>query len=160
MSTENFVFSYILFLNHSSFYYYLQPYNFAVIRKALSEKSAWSYWGILATKTIGELKRKIIQTTNELSALSNDQNPIPELINSTNLLRANDFLTKTGDKKSELLTVYDQYAKQLENTLAKIIKIQEQLKKLAKKKSQRKPIRKKTKKKKSAKRRKSSKRKR
>jgi len=88
----------------------------------------------LATKTIGELKRKIIQTTNELSALSNDQNPIPELINSTNLLRANDFLTKTGDKKSELLTVYDQYAKQLENTLTKIIKIQEQLKKISEKK--------------------------
>ena len=89
----------------------------------------------MATRTIGELKRKIIQTTNELSALSNDQNPIPELINSTNLLRTNDFLTKTGDKKSELLTAYDQYVKQLENTLTKIIKIQEQLKKLAKKKS-------------------------
>ncbi len=69
-------------------------------------------------------------------------------------------MTKTGDKKSELLTAYDQYAKQLENTLTKIIKIQEQLKKSVKKKSQRKPIRKKTKKKKSIKRKKSAKRKR
>jgi len=114
----------------------------------------------LAAKTIGELKRMIIQTKNELSALSDDQNPIPELINSTNLLRANDFLIKTGDKKSELLTAYDQYAKQLENTLTKIIKIQDQLKKSVKKRSQRKPIRKKTKKKKPTKRKKSAKRKR
>jgi len=113
----------------------------------------------LAAKTIGELKRKIIQTTNELSALSDDQHLIPELINSTNLLRANDFLTKTGEKKSELLTTYDQYVKQLESTLTKIIKIQEQLKKSMKKRSQRKPIRKKTKKKKSTKRKKSAKRK-
>jgi len=114
----------------------------------------------LAAKTIGELKRKIIQTTNELSALSKDQNPIPELINSTNLLRTNDFLTKTGEKKSELLIAYDQYTKQLENTLTKIIKIQEQLKKLVKKRSTRKPIRKITKKKKFTKRKKSAKRKR
>jgi len=98
--------------------------------------------------------------TNELSALSNDQNPIPELINLTNLLRANDFLTKTGDKKSELLTTYDQYVKQLENTLTKIIKIQEQLKKSVKKRSPRKTVRKKTQKKKSTKRKKSAKRKR
>ncbi len=114
----------------------------------------------MTAKTISELKRKIIQTKNELSALSNDQNQIPELINSTNLLRANDFLTKTGEKKSELLTAYDQYAKQLESTLTKIIKIQEQLKKSVKKRFQRKPIRKKTKKKKSTKRKKSAKRKR
>ena len=87
----------------------------------------------MAAKTIGELKRNIIQTKNELSALSNDQNPIPELINSTNLLRTNDFLIKTGEKKSELLTAYDQYSKQLENTLTKIIKIQDQLKKFVKK---------------------------
>jgi len=113
----------------------------------------------LAAKTIGELKRKIIQTKNELSALSNDQNPIPELINSTNLLRTNDFLIKTGEKKSELLTAYDQYAKQLENTLTKIIKIQDQLKKSVKKRSSRKTVRKKTKKKKSTKRKKSAKRK-
>jgi len=75
------------------------------------------------------------------------------------LLRANDFLIKTGGKKSELLTTYDQYAKQLENTLTKIIKIQDQLKKSMKKRSPRKPIRKKTKKKKSTQRKKSAKRK-
>ncbi len=113
----------------------------------------------MVTKTIGELKRKIIQTKNELSALSNDQNPIPELINSTNLLRANDFLTKISEKKSELLIAYDQYIKQLESTLTKIIKIQEQLKKSVKKRSQRKTVRKKTRKTKT-KRRKSPKRKR
>jgi len=112
----------------------------------------------LATKTIGELKRKIIQTKNELSALSDDQNPIPELINSTNLLRANDFLIKTDEKKSEVLTADDQYAKQLENTLTKIIKIQDQLKKSVKKRSPRKPVKKKTRKKKSTKRKKSVKR--
>ena len=106
----------------------------------------------MAAKTIGELKRKIIQTKNELSSLSNDQNSIPELINSTNLLRTNDFLIKTGEKKSELLTAYDQYAKQLENTLTKIIKIQDQLKKSVKKRSSRKTVRKKTKRKKSTKR--------
>ncbi len=56
-------------------------------------------------------------------------------------------MTKTGDKKSELLTAYDQYAKQLENTLTKIIKIQDQLKKSVKKRSQRNPIGKKLRKK-------------
>jgi len=85
---------------------------------------------------------------------------MPELINSTNLLRANDFLKKTGEKKSELLTAYDQYVKQLENTLTKIIKIQEQLKKSVKKRSQRKTVRKKTKKKKYTKRKKPTKQKR
>ena len=77
--------------------------------------------------TIGEFKQKIKKIRSDLEELDN-QKPLPELINSTNLLRVNEFLTKSDAKKSELLTVYDEYSKQLENLVSLVFEIQNELK--------------------------------
>ena len=60
--------------------------------------------------SIGEFKQKIKKIRSDLEKLDN-QKPLPELINSTNLLRVNEFLTESDAKKSELLIVYDEYSK-------------------------------------------------
>ena len=57
---------------------------------------------------------------------------IPELIESTNLLRLNEHLKKTNDKKSELIEAYTQYTNQLENLLSSVFEIQNELKDLLK----------------------------
>jgi hypothetical protein len=53
---------------------------------------------------------------------------MPELINSTNLLRSNEYLSKVSDKQLELLSVYGQYSKALEDMIEMVFDIQNDLK--------------------------------
>lgn len=70
--------------------------------------------------SLDTLKLKINQLKHELTQLNESNKPVPELINSTNLLRSNEILTKTNDKKTELLSVYESYFHELGATLKKI----------------------------------------
>lgn len=58
---------------------------------------------------------------------------IPELINSTNILRANEQLTRVGNKKTELLEVYGQYTQILTDVIMTIIRTQNKIAKIRKK---------------------------
>ena len=71
-------------------------------------------------KSLDGLKLKINQIKRDLSQLEESNKPVPELINSTNLLRSNEILTKTNEKKTELLNAYESYFKDLESVLKKI----------------------------------------
>ena len=71
-------------------------------------------------KSLDGLKLKINQIKRDLSQLEESNKPMPELINSTNLLRSNEILTKTNEKKTELLNAYESYFKDLESVLKKI----------------------------------------
>ena len=71
-------------------------------------------------KSLDALKLKINQIKRDLSQLEESNHPMPELINSTNLLRTNEILSKTSEKKTELLNAYESYFKDLENVLKKI----------------------------------------
>jgi len=77
--------------------------------------------GSLGTeKSLDGSKLKINQIKRDLSQLEESNKPMPELINSTNLLRSNEILTKTNEKKTELLNAYESYFKDLESVLKKI----------------------------------------
>jgi hypothetical protein len=60
---------------------------------------------------------------------------MPELITSANLLRSNEYLSKVTKKQSELLSAYDQYSKALEDMIAVVFDIQNDLKNILKEQS-------------------------
>ena len=74
-------------------------------------------------KKISELQKKIVLTKNELSEINILEQPLPEFINTTNLLRSNEYLQKSNEKKSQLLIAYEEYANELENLVSNIANI-------------------------------------
>ena len=59
--------------------------------------------------------------------MSGPVSDIPELINSTNILRANEQLTRVDNKKTELLEVYGQYTQILTDAIMTIIRTQNKI---------------------------------
>jgi hypothetical protein len=83
-----------------------------------------------SAEQINNLQHKILQTKQELAELTKLEQPIPELINTTNLLRTNEYLTKETAKKSQLLTLYEQYTNELENLVVSASVIKAKIKNL------------------------------
>ncbi len=79
-----------------------------------------------------DLRKKIQQVQADLIQLGDPVSEMPELISSANLLRANEYLSKTNEKKTELLSVYAQYSNTLEKLLASVFDIQNDLKEILK----------------------------
>ncbi len=84
-------------------------------------------------KTISELRQRIRRIQEELDQVDGPVSDIPELINSTNILRANEQLTTVGNKKSELLEVYGQYTQVLTDAIMTIIRTQNKIAAIRKK---------------------------
>ena len=72
---------------------------------------------------VRELQNKIIQIKIELSEINKGEKPLPEFIDTTNMLRSNEYLQKANDKKSKLLTAYEEYTNELEKLVSVISKI-------------------------------------
>jgi hypothetical protein len=87
---------------------------------------------IESKELIFDLRKKIQQIQVDLNQLGDPISEIPELISSANLLRANEYLSKANDKKTELLSVYSQYSASLENMLSSVFEIQNDLKDILK----------------------------
>jgi len=87
---------------------------------------------IESKELIFDLRKKIQQIQVDLNQLGDPISEIPELISSANLLRANEYLSKANDKKTELLSVYFQYSSSLENILSSVFEIQNDLKDILK----------------------------
>ena len=87
-----------------------------------------------AGQAIYELRLQIQKITSELKSLGNSPE-IPELIQSTNLLRSNEHLVEVNSKRSELISTYKQYSKELEKMLATVFDIQRDLKEILKSQS-------------------------
>ena len=81
---------------------------------------------------IFDLRKKIQQIQVDLNQLGDPVFEIPELISSANLLRANEYLSKANEKKTELLTIYAQYSDALEKLLSSVFDIQNDLKDILK----------------------------
>ena len=77
----------------------------------------------MSTSKINELQNKIIQIKTELSEINKDEKPLPEFIDTTNMLRSNEYLIKSNDEKSKLLIAYEEYTDELENLITSISKI-------------------------------------
>ena len=80
---------------------------------------------------MNQMKQQIKQIQSELEEIGEPET-LPEMIESTNILRANEHLSKTNQKKSELLIAYAEYSKQLENLLSSVFDIQNELKEILK----------------------------
>ena len=110
---------------------------------------------------LAQIKQKIERLTQELATTSQSTQPMPELINTTNILRTNEYLTHVNEKKTEIISSYEDYVRDLEQFLASVLerklaflkKTRARLQKKAKKKPKRKQIKKSKKKKSSKKRR-------
>ena len=88
-----------------------------------------------AGEIIYSLRKKIQSIKFELDQLDNPPSKTPELIESTNFLHLNEYLSKTNDKKTELLCVYEQYSLALEELLETVFDIQNELKNILKEQS-------------------------
>jgi len=83
-------------------------------------------------QTIYDLRKKIQNLSYELSLMNSSSPSVPQLINSANLLRSNETLTTTNFKKSELISAYQLYSKELETMLENILEIQKDLQEILK----------------------------
>jgi len=88
-----------------------------------------------AGEIIYGLRKKIQSIKFELDQLDNPPSKIPELIESANFLHLNEYLSKTNDKKTELLCAYEQYSMALEELLETVFDIQNGLKDILKEQS-------------------------
>jgi len=77
----------------------------------------------MSTSKINELQNKIIQIKTELSEITKEEKPLPEFIDTTNILRSSEYLKKSNEEKSKLLIVYEEYTDELENLVTSISKI-------------------------------------
>jgi len=76
---------------------------------------------------LNDLRRRVQKAQEELAQIGAPEPPHPEVINTTNLLRTNEYLAKTDEKKTELLSAYEGYAKQLEQIVASLLSIRTDL---------------------------------
>ncbi len=84
---------------------------------------------------IYELRKKIQDIQSELDEFGEPISDMPELITSANLLRSNEYFSKVTKKQLELLSVYRQYSKALEDMVDTVFDIQNDLKNLLKEQS-------------------------
>ena len=83
-------------------------------------------------QTIYELRKQILNLSSELALLDFPLPRIPELINSANLVRSNEILMDVSSKKSEIISAYEKYSKELESMLKSVFEIQLELKDILK----------------------------
>jgi len=106
-----------------------------------------------AGEIIYDLRKRIQQIQSDLEQLGEPARNIPEMIESANLLRSNEYLSKSDEKKTELIDAYGNYSLALEELLATVFDIQKDLKEILKDQSRlipnssKKPLKSKSKKK-------------
>lgn len=79
-----------------------------------------------------ELKIRIQQIQDEISQLGSPEPVMPEMINTTNALRLNEYLVKSDEKKTTLNAAYGEYTRQLEQIISSLLSIQVDLKDIIK----------------------------
>ncbi len=88
-----------------------------------------------AGRIIYDLRKKIQEINVDLKQLGEPVSDLPEMIESANLLRSNEYLLKINQKKTELLAAYEQYSESLEELLSTVFDIQKDLKDILKEQS-------------------------
>ena len=88
-----------------------------------------------AGEVIYDLRKKIQEIQVSLNELGEPVEDMPEMVVTANLLRSNEYLLKTNEKKSELVNAYEQYSVALEELLSSVFDIQKDLKEILKEQS-------------------------
>lgn len=81
-----------------------------------------------AGREMAELRNRIEQLKSEIAMLEPVPADMPEMIESANLLRKNEYLQRSDSSKTELLSCYDTYVTNLETLLRSVFEIQNELK--------------------------------
>lgn len=81
---------------------------------------------------LNELKIRIQKLQQEIVELGEPNIPIENMIDSTNLIRQNEYLEKLHIKQVDLIAAYAEYAKHLEHIVSSLFSIQAELKNLVK----------------------------
>lgn len=81
---------------------------------------------------LNELKIRIQTMHDELANLGEPSSTLSEMIDTTNTLRLNEYLSKADAKKTQLISDYVQYTKQLEQIISSLFSIQAELKNILK----------------------------
>ncbi len=76
---------------------------------------------------ISGLRKRIHEVESELNSIGTFETS-PEMIESANLLRSNEYLKKTTQKQAELTKAYAEYSAALETLLSDVFEIQNDLK--------------------------------
>ena len=84
---------------------------------------------------IYDLRKKIQQAEADLAQLGEPVSDIPELVDTANLIRSNEYLQKANLKQTELLEIYQKYSNILEELLSTVFEIQNDLKEILKEQS-------------------------
>ena len=87
---------------------------------------------IRSGESIYDLRKKIQQIQTDMNQFGDPVSEIPELITSANLLRSNEYLSKANEKKTELLSAYEQYFVAMDELLLTVFDIQNDLKEILK----------------------------
>ena len=85
---------------------------------------------IKISTNIYDLQKEIHQLQSELSDLGDPTVRLPELIENSNLIRLNEYLVKSDQKKTNLILIYEQYSKSMRILLSSVFEIQSQLKEI------------------------------
>ena len=91
--------------------------------------------GMSRGKTAYELRKRIERIENELNELNKHSPNMQEVINSTNILRTNEQLSKINHKQNELISAHNQYSAVIEGLLTTVFEIQTELKDVLKEQS-------------------------
>lgn len=81
---------------------------------------------------LNELKIRIQQIRQDIDSLGEPNLPLEQMIGTTNVLRQNEYLVISDAKKTELIAVYAEYTKHLEQIVNSLFSIQTDLKELIK----------------------------
>ena len=77
-----------------------------------------------------QLQKKIEQTKQELEQIKQLEKPNPELINTTNVIRSNEYLLKEIQTHAKLLSAYEDYSAELEKIVHSTSIIKSKIKQL------------------------------
>jgi len=88
-----------------------------------------------AGNIIYDLRKKIQQAEADLAQLGEPVSDMPELVETANLIRSNEYLQKANLKQTELLATYQKYSDSLEELLSTVFEIQNDLKEIVKEQS-------------------------
>jgi len=79
---------------------------------------------------LSELQKRIEQTKQELEQIKQHEKPMPEFINTTNVIRSNEYLLKEIQTNAKLISVYEKYSEELEKMVLSTSVIKSKIKQL------------------------------
>ena len=88
-----------------------------------------------AGNIIYDLRKKIQQAQADLTQLGEPVSDIPELVETANLIRSNEYFKKANLKQTELLELFQKHSDALEALLSTVFDIQNDLKEILKEQS-------------------------